>query len=331
MSAQVNLCAFLLMTIVPVSVGFGHDLNLVRIELEEQDANLILKVWVSPPQSAALEPPIVGDDLEITQSRRVGQSLDQFQFQFRRRSESNEGGNILLPWQFGRAFVSVRRPDGTVVGQLLTQTPEGFVIDNDLMRGDPKPPRVSAYFGLGVEHILLGYDHLLFVLGLLLLIENRGTLLSTITAFTIAHCLTLALVTLQVIHVSNRAVEAVIALSLVLLAVEAIRKQQGESGITANSPWLVAFGFGLVHGLGFAGALAEVGLPADQIPISLLLFNLGIEVGQLMFVAVFLFGQAMLSRRQKPVSDWSKKIFPYLIGIAATYWFLDRVAAVFAA
>src|SRR5206468_10914607 len=128
--------------------------------------------------------------------------------------------------------------------------------------------------------ILTGVDHLLFVLGLLLLVRKSWPLLRTVTAFTIAHSVTLAATTLGWIHVRSAVIEALVALSIVILAVELVRHARGEGGLTSRHPWLIAFAFGLLHGCAFAGALAEVGLPANDIPLTLLLFNVGVEIGQ---------------------------------------------------
>ena len=147
------------------------------------------------------------------------------------------------------------------------------------------PERISS---LGVEHILLGVDHLLFVLALLLLTTGTWQLVKTVTAFTVAHSITLGLATLGFVHVPSKPVEAVIALSIVFVAAEIIRARRGQIGLAAKLPWIVAFTFGLLHGFGFAGALSEVGLPEGHIPVALLFFNLGVEAGQLVFVAVVL-------------------------------------------
>ena len=152
----------------------------------------------------------------------------------------------------------------------------------------------------GIEHILLGFDHLLFVLALILIVRSLRVLLITITAFTIAHSITLALATLGVVHVPGPPVEAMIALSILLLACEILRVRRGEESSTARWPWLVAFAFGLLHGFGFAGALTELGLPQGDIPLALFAFNVGVELGQLAFIAsvmVALAGAAFIGRR----------------------------------
>ena len=140
----------------------------------------------------------------------------------------------------------------------------------------------------GIEHILFGFDHLLFVLALILIVRSGRVLLWTITAFTIAHSITLSLATLGVVHVPGPPVEATIALSILLLACEIVRLQRGQASLTAQWPWIVAFSFGLLHGFGFAGALTEIGLPQGDIPLALFVFNVGVEVGQLIFIAAVL-------------------------------------------
>src|SRR5262249_12325133 len=143
----------------------------------------------------------------------------------------------------------------------------------------------STYLFLGVEHIWSGVDHLLFVLALLLLVKGWKRLIGTITAFTVAHSITLAAATLGFVHVPGPPVEACIALSIVFVAAEIVRSRQGGPGVTERWPWVIAFTFGLLHGLGFASVLNEVGLPQNAIPVALLFFNVGVEVGQLLFIA----------------------------------------------
>lgn len=184
---------------------------------------------------------------------------------------------------------------------------------------------IWTYTLLGVEHILLGIDHLLFVLGLLLIVPNRWALVKTITAFTVAHSITLALATVGVVHVPSQAVEPAIALSIVFLAVEIIRARRGQLGLTARYPWLVSFGFGLLHGLGFAGALTSIGLPANDVPTALLFFNVGVEIGQLAFVAVLLALGWAFRRLSVSWPRWIELLPAYSIGTVAMYWFIGRL------
>jgi hydrogenase/urease accessory protein HupE len=186
----------------------------------------------------------------------------------------------------------------------------------------------TAYLMHGVEHILLGYDHLLFVLALILIVRRGRTLLITVTAFTVAHSITLSLATLGVVHVPGPPVEASIALSILLLACEIIRSDRGQASLTAQWPWLVAFSFGLLHGFGFAGALTEIGLPQGDIPLALLAFNVGVEAGQLVFIAVVLsaLACARLIRLPAFLELHARPVTTYAIGIMAGYWFIERLA-----
>jgi len=183
-----------------------------------------------------------------------------------------------------------------------------------------------AYTVLGVEHILTGFDHLMFVIALLFLVGFKRKLLFTITAFTLAHSLTLALSALGLLTLRSPPVEATIALSIVLVAAEALHKQQT---LSRRWPAVVAFLFGLVHGLGFAGALQEIGLPQKHLAVALLTFNVGVEIGQLLFVAVALGARAVLTRLPVPRREWMSYATPYAIGAVAMFWFVERVAAFF--
>ena len=188
-----------------------------------------------------------------------------------------------------------------------------------------------TYALLGVGHILGSFDHLLFVLSLCLLVSGTRRLLATITAFTLAHSITLALATLGVLRLPGPPVEATIALSIIFVAVELVRDREGRPGLAASRPWIVAFAFGLLHGLGFAGALAEVGLPPNAIPTALLFFNLGVEVGQVLFVAVVLAALATADRLARWFGfDWPRwlpGLVPYAIGGLASFWLFERLAA----
>ena len=187
----------------------------------------------------------------------------------------------------------------------------------------------GAYLMHGIEHILFGYDHLLFVLALILIVRNGRALLITVTAFTIAHSITLSLAALGVVHVPGPPVEATIALSILLLACEIIRSDRGQRSLTAQWPWLVAFSFGLLHGFGFAGALTEIGLPRGDIPLALLAFNLGVEAGQLIFIGAVLAILRLSRWIRFPafVQRHARLATTYAIGILAGYWFIERLSS----
>jgi len=185
----------------------------------------------------------------------------------------------------------------------------------------------QTYLLLGVEHILLGIDHLLFVLGVLLLTAGMRQLIGAITAFTLAHSVTLAAATLGLVHVPSKPVEAAIALSIVFVAAEIIRARSGRVALAAKMPWLVAFGFGLLHGFGFAGALSAIGMPEGQIPVGLLFFNVGVEAGQLLFVAGVLALLALIRASRLSMPRWGALVLPYLIGTFAMSLVIQRIVA----
>jgi hydrogenase/urease accessory protein HupE len=187
---------------------------------------------------------------------------------------------------------------------------------------------LGAYVMRGIEHILFGFDHLLFVLALILIVPSRRVLVATVTAFTLAHSITLALAALGVVHVPGPPVEAAIALSILLLAVELVRLQRGQPSLTSRWPWLVAFSFGLLHGFGFAGALTAIGLPQGDVPVALFAFNVGVEIGQLTFIAAVLaiLGQTRRILRSPRAEGIALRGASYAIGILAAFWFFERLA-----
>ncbi len=190
----------------------------------------------------------------------------------------------------------------------------------------------ASYFALGVDHILKGIDHLLFVLMLLFLIRDWRTLLGAVTAFTVAHSLSLAAASLGLIVVPAPPVEAIVALSIAFLAAELLHPPGAEKRLTERHPWAVAFAFGLLHGLGFARALLEVGLPQGDVPLALLAFNLGVEAGQILFIAVTLALGAALARLYPTASSALAPGAPglravaYGVGALAAFWVIERVA-----
>jgi hydrogenase/urease accessory protein HupE len=190
---------------------------------------------------------------------------------------------------------------------------------------------VKTYTVLGIEHILTGFDHLLYVLGMLILVGGWRRIVLTMTAFTATHSLTLTAAALGWVHVPQPPVEACIALSILFVAREIVQVHRGRPSITARWPWVVSFAFGLMHGFGFAGAIAEIGLPQSSIPIALLFFNVGVEIGQLIFVAsvlaLFAVGWRAAQRLRLPQPTWLWRIAPYAIGGLASFWLVERVTA----
>jgi hydrogenase/urease accessory protein HupE len=231
-------------------------------------------------------------------------------------------------------LVRIEGLGGAIQTERLSPTKTSFFI-----QAVPGAGEVAAtYLRLGVEHILFGFDHLLFVLALVILVRGWGRVAITVTAFTIAHSITLAAATLGFVNVPGPPLEATIALSIMLVAVEILNVRRGKPSLTARLPWLVAFSFGLLHGFGFAGALAEVGLPQHAIAVALLFFNVGVEMGQLIFVAAvlslislfrYVASKLLEPARIQPAFDRLDVTVAYAIGIMAAFWLVERTTALF--
>ena len=220
-------------------------------------------------------------------------------------------------------LVRVERLDGTTLVSRLDPSQPSMVLEASPSRFNV----AGTYLVLGVEHILFGIDHLLFVLALVMLVKGVRRLIGTITAFTVAHSVTLAAATLGWVNVAGPPVEAVIALSIVFVAAEIVHGNGGREGLAARATWIVAFSFGLLHGFGFAGALSEVGLPGNAIPLALLFFNVGVEVGQLLFVAAVLVFLSVARRPLASAPRWVTIAPAYAIGAVAMFWTLQRVGS----
>ena len=211
-------------------------------------------------------------------------------------------------------------PDGAVgIFRLTPATPSVTITAT--------PSRLSqalTFINVGVKHILTGVDHLLFVLGLLLIVRDGWMLVKTITAFTIAHSITLAVATLGYASAPLPPLYAAIALSILFLAPEILRKERGETSLTLRHPWVVAFSFGLLHGFGFASGLVDLGLARSEIPWALLCFNVGVEIGQLLFVALILALARSFCTLEIAWPRWAQALPVYTIGSLGAYWTIQR-------
>jgi len=231
-----------------------------------------------------------------------------------------------LPRTSTHAFVRIEHANGVIQNSRATPDHPHIVIDPT-----PEGWRVAfLYFRVGLEHILLGIDHLLFVLGLLLLVDRRWMLFKTVTAFTVAHSLTLLLATFAIVRVPEVPLNAAIALSILFLGPEIVRKWRGGTSLTIRHPWLVAFLFGLLHGIGFSSGLSLSGIPTAEIPHALLWFNIGVEAGQLAFVALVLALAWAVRTLQLDRPAWVGRIPGYAVGSFGAYWTLQRVAVLLA-
>jgi len=228
-----------------------------------------------------------------------------------------------LPGTVTDVLARVERGDGTTqVVRLLPEQPT-FVVE---------PPTHAVgvawtYLGLGVHHILTGIDHLLYILAMLFLVKGWRRIVVTMSAFTMTHSLTLTAAALGWVRVPQPPVEACIALSIVFVAREIVQAYRGQPGLTAQWPWVVSFTFGLMHGFGFAGALAQVGLPDRAIPVALLFFNVGVEIGQLIFVVAALGLFVLFMKLPKAWPRWAEAVPGYSIGAVAMFWVVERIAA----
>jgi hydrogenase/urease accessory protein HupE len=217
-------------------------------------------------------------------------------------------------------LVRIVRADGSTQVARLTPVNMSFVVEAAPNRLE----QAGTYLKLGSDHILMGVDHLLFVLGLLLLVDNRWMLLKTITSFTIAHSITLAIATLGYASAPVPPLQAAIALSIMFLGPEVVRKERGQTSLTIRNPWLVAFVFGLLHGFGFASGLSTLGLSRAEIPLALLMFNVGVEIGQLFFVAIILLLERSFRTLEIRWPTWIERLPAYSVGGLGAYWTIQR-------
>jgi hydrogenase/urease accessory protein HupE len=321
----------MLCALAPLSSAEAHEARPAYLQIDETAPGLYSVLWRIPvlsgmPLPVTLKLPDAARDVCEPILQQLSDSLVE-----RRVLEAGGAGIAGERIEFAGlagtitdVLVRVRLLDGTQSTTLVR--PSRPWVDIEASRGWFNV--LSAYVVHGVEHILLGVDHLLFVLALILIVPSRRVLLVTITAFTLAHSITLALATLGVVHVPGPPVEAAIALSILLLAVEILHAQRGQPGLTAQWPWVVAFSFGLLHGFGFAGALTAVGLPQGDVPLALLAFNAGVELGQLAFIAAALAALRLARRIELPpaAERFALRAASYAIGTLAAFWLCERLA-----
>jgi len=318
------LCIFSGILIVPSAMA--HEVRPAYLSLEEEAINQFSVVWKRPVKESVVPaisphfPPQCQLDFSPLFALSAGAKIQQGVLHCGELGLSE--GEIRidgLETTLMDVLVRIQWKDETVRQQLLKRS------DSFLVLSDVVSPPVADYMLLGFEHILEGYDHLLFVLALLLIVPGKIALFKTITAFTLAHSITLALAALGLLNVPAAPVEASIALSIAWIAAEAIYQRRGMQSLSTKSPWLVALMFGLLHGLGFAGALSEVGLPKGDVISALLLFNLGIELGQLLVVVVVLMALQVLRRLPSlDLRSW-RYVSAYGIGGLGMFWALERV------
>jgi hydrogenase/urease accessory protein HupE len=324
---RILLVGLWLLALAVSNSSSAHEIRPGYLEVRQTEIDTYAITWRVPGRGDgrlmihALLPANCTATTPIRASRVPGAFIDQWTTTC---PDGLVGGTISiggLATTLTDVLVRIERLDGTLQTTRLTPDSTSMVVV-----AAPTWQEVAAtYLGLGVDHILSGIDHLLFVFALLLLVHGWKRLVATVTAFTVAHSITLAAATLGVVNVSQTPTEAVIALSIAVVAAELLRDNK-QATATQRWPWTIAFAFGLLHGFGFAGALTEIGLPEQSIPLALLFFNVGVEIGQLLFI----FGCLMLATLARRINlslppalaHWPA----YGIGSVAAFWTLDRLA-----
>jgi len=323
--------AFLLLVgFSPATELHAHEIRPALLNIVEQEPGWFEVTWkvpirgdrvlalspVLPPSLIPLGPPashtVPGAHIQYSTYKTEGESLVG-------ETVSIEG---LTALQID-VLLQIQLADGSSHSAILRPKSPSFEVPTHETKGAV----AWSYWTMGTTHILGGIDHLLFVLALMLIVPGYWRLFKTITAFTVAHSISLGLASLGFVHVPPGPTEAVIALSILFLAVEVVHSRQGKVSLTERAPWIVAFVFGLFHGLGFAGALSEVGLPEHAIPLALFMFNVGVESGQILFVGAALAIMAVLRRVPVawPAGSW--RLMPYTIGSLAAFWTIQRVGS----
>jgi len=324
---DVFVCLLLALAAFPAVIK-ADEISPALLELTEREGGWVDVTWKIPTkQDRGLGlTPVLPEFLEPMgpPSARRTAGNGYVEFSSYRSSQPLNGATLAIEG-LGTiqtdVLVQVALADGSRHSAILRPGQTSYTIPAQVTRTE----LAVSYWQMGTIHILEGADHLLFLLVLLLIINGLWPLIKTVTAFTIAHSLTLALATLGLVNIPPAPTEAVISLSILLLAVEAVRKYQGELTLAERYPWLIAFTFGLVHGLGFAGALSEIGVPQNDVPLALVMFNLGVETGQVMFVVGVSLALAGLHRLHNKSVNLFFRATPYAIGGLAAFWTIQRI------
>ena len=318
--------------LLAVSVASAHESRPAYLEVKETSAGQFSLLWRTPVL-AGMRLPIVlklPDDVKNLREPSVQELADSF---LERRwidagPNGLDGQRIEFPGLQGTitdVLVRVEMLDGRNWTTIVHPS-QPWV---DITAAQTRMEVMGTFIVQGIRHILFGADHMLFVLGLLLIVKDRWMLLKTITAFTVAHSITLAIATLGYAEAPVLPLNAAIALSILFLGPEIVRSWRGETSFTIRHPWVVAFAFGLLHGFGFASALTSAGLPKAELPVALLSFNVGVEIGQLSFVALILSLERAFRILEVRWPRWAEALPGYTVGSLGAFWTVQRLAIMF--
>ncbi len=312
---------FFVLSLLIVQKAHAHEVRPGSLKITETTPDLFEAVWKQPILSGKrlkLDP-VFPEDCKINEiSRSFGTGTLSVSYDVKCALDNGILKIEGLERTLTDVYVEINYLDDMPKRALLKPAA------NSLDLSQETGAAILDYIWIGVEHIIFGWDHLLFVLGLVLLVERRQ-IIGVATAFTIAHSITLALAALGFLSVPIRPVEILIAMSIVLLAVEIMRKFRGEVGLSAQRPYLIGFLIGLIHGCGFASALSEIGLPKGMELLSLLFFNIGVELGQFFVILIFVFALMALSKFKFNQDKIVETAVTYMIGGIAMYWVIDRL------
>ena len=331
LASRLWLAALILLPLAPLIV-FAHEADDIRpgyLEITEQEAGDYKLLWKVPIRSGIVFniSPVLPDECQdqvvASQNQRPGSLVI--------RRVLNCGPDGLDGKTISIDGLSATTTDVLVrvlnaKDQLQTVLLKPYNSSFQVLGTQPWTQLVMSYLSLGIKHILMGVDHLLFVLGLLLIVHNRWMLIKTITSFTLAHSITLGIATLGYASAPVLPLNAAIALSILFLGPEIVRNWRGKTSFTIRHPWVVAFAFGLLHGFGFASGLSTLGLPQAEIPLALLLFNVGVEVGQIAFVVLIFLLERSFRILEILWPRWVKLVPGYAVGSLGAYWFIQRTA-----
>jgi len=313
---------------VTFQVTYSHEVRPAYLEISQKTPETFDVFWKVPARGKlkfSVKPTLPANCLPTTEK-----------FTIKRSGSYIDSWTVTCPGGISEKTISIYGLSGTITDVLVRiELIDG---NSQVARLTPDAPSfqiktvpnwlqtAGSYLGLGLEHILFGIDHLFFVFVLILLVKNWRQLLAAISAFTVAHSLTLGAATLGYVNIPQKPVEAIIALSIVFVAAELVRSDSNNMSLSRRWPWAIAFLFGLLHGFGFAGALTEIGIPQHAVPLSLLFFNLGVELGQIVFITLVLSLGVLMRSFLNPIPKWTPKFAAYFIGTLAAYWTILRVA-----